>query len=164
MMAGINILHVPYKGGLDNVIANVSGLVDMVFASMPSLMPILSSAGTPRLRALAVTSAKRASFKPELPTLNESGVQGYDRSSWVGMLTPANTPKDVVAKLNAALVKVVNTSEIKTAFSKQGLEAQTTTPEQFGNSVASQLEQNAKLIRAIGLKPDPFLGSLPVKA
>ena len=64
----------------------------------------------------------------------------------------AHTSKDVVAKLNAALVKAVNTSEIKTAFSKQGLEAQTTTPEQFGNFVASQLEQNAKLIRAIGLK------------
>lgn len=153
VMASINILHVPYKGGLENVIANVSGLVDMVFASMPSLMPVIGST-TPRLRALAVTSAKRASFRPDLPTLDESGVKGYDRSSWVGMLAPAQTPRDVVLKLNGALVKVVNSSEIKAAFSKQGLEAQTNSPEQYGAFIAAQLEQNAKLIRAIGLKPE----------
>jgi tripartite-type tricarboxylate transporter receptor subunit TctC len=125
----------------------------MVFASMPSLMPVIGS-GTPRLRALAVTSAKRASFRPDLPTLDESGVKGYDRSSWVGMLAPAQTPRDVVLKLNGALVKVVNSSEIKAAFSKQGLEAQTNSPEQYGAFIAAQLEQNAKLIRAIGLKPE----------
>ncbi len=153
VMTGIDILHVPYKGGLENVIANVSGLVDMVFASMPSLMPVIGS-GTPRLRALAVTSAKRASFRPDLPTLDESGVKGYDRSSWVGMLAPAQTPRDVVVRLNGALVKVVNSSEIKAAFSKQGLEAQTHSPEQYGAFIAAQLEQNTKLIRAIGLKPE----------
>jgi len=153
MMTNIDILHVPYKGGLDNVIANVSGLVDMVFASMPSLMPVIGS-GTPRLRALAVTSAKRASFKPELPTLGESGVPGYDRSSWVGVLAPANVPKDIVAKINAALVKVVNTAEMRESFGKQGLEAQTTTPEQYAAFISVQLEQNRKLIRAIGLKQE----------
>jgi len=153
MMTNVNILHVPYKGGLDNVIANVSGLVDMVFASMPSLMPVIGT-GTPRLRAMAVTSIKRASFMPALPTLNESGVAGYDRSSWVGLLVPANVPKEIISRLNVALVKVVNTAEIKEAFSKQGLEAQTNTPEQFATFINSQLEQNAKLIRAIGLKQE----------
>ena len=153
VMTNVNILHVPYKGGLDNVIANVSGLVDMVFASMPSLMPVLGT-GTPRLRALAVTSFKRASFKPELPTLNESGVTGYDRSSWVGVLAPANAPKDVIAKINAALVKVVNAAEVKEAYGKQGLEAQTTTPEQFATFISGQLRENTKLIRAIGLKQE----------
>lgn len=153
MMAGINLLHVPYKGGLDNVIANVSGLVDMVFASMPSLMPVIGS-GTPRLRALAVTSAKRASFRPDLPSLSESGVPGYDRSSWVGMLAPANVNRDVIARVNAALVKVVNTPEMRESFGKQGLEAQTTTPEQYAAFISAQLEQNRKLIQAIGLKPE----------
>lgn len=154
MMANVDIVHVPYKGGLDNVIANVSGLVDMVFASMPSLMPVIGGggAGNPRLRALAVTSARRASFKPELPTLDESGVRGYDRSSWVGMLAPANVPKEIVARVNAALVKVVNTNDIKAAFAKQGLEAQTTSAEQFAAFISAQLEQNRKLIHAIGLK------------
>ena len=153
MMTNVNILHVPYKGGLDNVIANVSGMVDMVFASMPSLMPVIGS-GTPRLRALAVTSARRASFKPELPTLSESGVPGYDRSSWVGVLAPANVPKDIVARVNAALVKVVNTTEMRESFGKQGLEAQTHTPEQFAAFISAQLAQNRKLIRAIGLKQE----------
>jgi tripartite-type tricarboxylate transporter receptor subunit TctC len=153
MMTRVDILHVPYKGGLDNVIANVSGLVDMVFASMPSLMPVIGS-GNPRLRALAVTSARRASFAPALPTLNESGVPGYDRSSWVGMLAPAGVPKDIVIKVNAALVKVVNTAEMKESFGKQGLEAQTTTPEQFAAFISGQLEQNARLIKAIGLRQE----------
>lgn len=153
MMTNVNILHVPYKGGLDNVIANVSGLVDMVFASMPSLMPVIGT-GTLRLRAMAVTSIKRASFMPALPTLNESGVVGYDRSSWVGMLAPANVPKEVIARLNAAVIKVVNTAEIRESFSKQGLEAQTNAPEQFAAFISAQLEQNARLIRAIGLKQE----------
>ena len=153
VMAGIDILHVPYKGGLDNVIANVSGLVDMVFASMPSLMPVIGT-GTPRLRALAVTSIKRASFMPVLPTLHESGVTGYDRSSWVGILAPANVPRDVITKVNAALMKTINTPEIQASYGKQGLEAQTNTPEQFAAFIGSQLEQNAKLIKAIGLKAE----------
>ena len=153
MMAGINILHVPFKGGLDNVIANASGLVDMVCASIPSLMPFIG-ADKPRLRALAVTSARRTALMPALPSLHESGVAGYDRSSWVGLLAPAAVPKDIVIKLNAALVKVVNTPEMKETFTRQGLEAQTTTPEQFAAYISAQLDQNAKLIKAIGLKSE----------
>jgi tripartite-type tricarboxylate transporter receptor subunit TctC len=102
--------------------------------------------------ALAVTSAKRASFRQDLPTLNESGVPGYDRSSWVGVLVPASVARDIVARLNMALVKVVNTAEVKDAFSKQGLETQTTTPEQYAAFISAQLELNRKLIQAIGLK------------
>ena len=153
VMTNISILHVPYKGGLDNVIANASGLVDMVCASIPSLMPFIG-AGAQRLRPLAVTSAKRASLMPDLPTLNESGVPGYDRSSWVGVLAPAGVPKDIVAKVNAALVKVVNTAEMKETFTRHGLDAQTNSPEQFAAYISSQLEQNAKLIRTIGLRPE----------
>ncbi len=153
VMAKVNIVHVPYKGGLDNVIANAAGQVDMAFASMPSLLPLIGS-GTPRLRALAVTSGKRASFAPHLPTLNESGVPGYDRSSWVGILAPAAVPKDIVARLNTALAKVVSTPEMRDAFAKQGLEPQSNTPGEFGAFVSAQLAQNAKLIQAIGLKPE----------
>jgi tripartite-type tricarboxylate transporter receptor subunit TctC len=152
--AKLNIVHVPYKGGLDNVIANASGHVDMIFTSMPSLMPLIGAGGPQRLRPLAVTSATRASFMPALPTLNESGVPGYDRSSWVGILAPAGVTKDIVGKLNAALVKGVNTTETKEAFSKQGLEAQTNTPEQYAAFISMQLEQNAKLIAAIRLKQE----------
>ncbi len=153
VMAGINILHVPFKGGLDNVIANASGLVDMVCASIPSLLPFIS-AGAQRLRPLAVTSAQRTALMPALPTLSESGVPGYERSSWVGILAPAGVPRDIIATLNAALVKVVNTAEMKATFVRQGVEAQTNSPEQFAAYIATHLEQNAKLIRAIGLKPE----------
>src|SRR5436190_1829110 len=97
---------------------------------------------------------KRASFMPALPTLNESGVPGYDRSSWVGILAPAGVPKDIIAKLNAALVKVANITETREAFSRQGLEAQTNTPEQYASFIGSQLEQNAQLISAIRLKQE----------
>ncbi len=153
MMAGINILHVPFKGGLDNVIANASGLVDMVCASIPSLMPFIGQ-GAPRLRALAVTSGKRTALMPTLPTLDESGVPGYDRSSWVGILAPAAVPKDIVAKLNAALVKVVNTTEMRETFTRQGVEPQTNSPEQFAAYIRVHLDQNGKLIKAIGLRPE----------
>jgi tripartite-type tricarboxylate transporter receptor subunit TctC len=91
---------------------------------------------------------------PSLPTLNESGVPGYDRSSWVGMLAPAAVPKDIVARLNAALGKVVGTAEMKDAFARQGLEPQAGSPEQFAAFISTQLAQNAKLIQAIGLKPE----------
>ncbi len=153
VMAGIDILHVPFKGGLDNVLANASGMIDMVCASIPSLTPFIG-AGAIRLRPLAVTSAKRTSLMPALPTLNESGVPGYDRSSWVGVLAPAAVPKDIINKLNAALVKVVNTVEMKETFMRQGLEAQTNTPGEFSAYISSHLAQNAKLIRAIGLKAE----------
>lgn len=153
MMAGINILHVPFKGGLDNVIANASGLVDMVCASIPSLMPFIAQ-GTPRLRALAVTSAKRTALMPGLPSLSESGVPGYDRSSWVGILAPAAVPKELVAKVNASLVKVINTTEMRETFTRQGVEPQTNSPEQFASYIRGHLEQNARLIKAIGLRPE----------
>ena len=153
VLAKIDIVHVPYKGGLDNVIATAGGQVDMVFASMPSLTPLLGGS-TPRVRALAVTSAKRASFMPQLPTLNEAGVPGYDRSSWVGILAPAAVPKDIVARLNAAFTKAVSTAETKDAFARQGLEPQTITPVEFAAFISGQLAQNAKLIQAIGIRPE----------
>jgi tripartite-type tricarboxylate transporter receptor subunit TctC len=153
VMAKVDILHVPFKGGAENVLANVSGQVDMVFASMPSLLPLIGS-GTPRLRALAVTSGRRASFAPALPTLSESGVPGYDRSSWVGILAPSGVPKEIIARLNAAIGKVVAAPEMKESFSRHGLEPQTNTPGEFGAFIARQLAENAKLIQAIGLKPE----------
>ncbi len=91
---------------------------------------------------------------PELPTLNESGVAGYDRSSWVGLLAPAAVSKVVITRLNAVVIKVVNTVEMKAAFGKQGFEAQATTPEKYAIFINNPLEQNAKLIRAIGRKPE----------
>ncbi len=153
VMATLDIVHIPYKGGLDNVIANASGAVDMVFASLPSLTPMIGS-GHSRLKPLAVTSIKRASFMPQLPTMNESGVPGYDRSSWVGILAPKNTSKDIISKLNAAIITAANNHAVKDSFNQQGLEPQSLGVEQFGLFIKDQLEQNVKLIAIIGLKKD----------
>jgi tripartite-type tricarboxylate transporter receptor subunit TctC len=153
MMANVDIVHVPYKGGADNVIANSTGDVDMVFASIPSLLPLIGS-DKRRLRPIAVTSTKRASLMPEIPTLSESGLPGYNRSSWVGILAPAGTAKEIIARLNAAIGKSVNASDMRQAFIKQGLEPQTNTPEQFATYIHGELVQNAKLIKFIGVNAE----------
>ena len=150
-MAKVDVVNVPYKGGADNVIAAASGQVDMSFASIPSLLPLLEAG---RIRPLAVTSAKRASLLPALPTLDESGFRGYDRSSWQGVLAPAGTPKDVIGRLGAAFSKVVDSPEMNQALIKQGLEPQTNTPDEFAAFIRRELAKNAELIKLIGAKAE----------
>lgn len=151
LMAKVNIVNVPYKGGADNVIATASGQVDMSFASIPSLLPLLEAG---KVRPLAVTSAKRASLLPKLPTIDESGLSGYDRSSWQGVLAPAGVPKEIVARINTAIARVVENPEINQALIKQGLEPQTNTPEQFAAFIRNELAKNADLIKLIGARAE----------
>lgn len=150
-MAGVQITHVPYKGGGESVIATASGQVDIGFHSATAALPLLESG---KLRALGVTSAKRASFLPLIPTIAEAGLPGFDRSSWNGVLAPAGVPKNIIARLNAAIGKVVNTVEMKEAFKREGLEPQTSTPEQFAAFIQDELEKNARLIKLIGVKSE----------
>jgi tripartite-type tricarboxylate transporter receptor subunit TctC len=152
LMAKVNIVHVPYKGGsAESVIAAASGQVDMTFASITSALPLL---GVGKLRPLAVTSTKRASLMPSIPTLDESGLPGYDYSGWYGVIAPAGVPSDIIAWLNAVIVKAVNTPEMKESFNKQGREPQTNEPEQFAALIRSELAQNAKLAKLAGLKAE----------
>ena len=148
-MAKVNIAHVPYKGSSEAAIAVAAGQIDM---GMPSTAPALPLLEAGKLRALAVTSAKRASLLPAIPTLDESGVPGYDRTGWYGVSAPAGVPKDIIARLNAVIGNVINTPEMKETFNKQGLEPQTGTPEQFAALIHSEIAQNAKLVKLIGLK------------
>jgi len=151
-MARTNIVHVPYKGSTESLIAVASGQIDISFPSLAAGQPLL---GAGKFRVLAITTAKRASLMPAIPTLSESGLPGYDRSSWQGVLAPAGVPRDVVVKLNAAIARTVNASEIKESFfNKQGLEPQTNSPEEFGVFIQRELAQNAKLVRAVGVKPE----------
>ena len=151
LLGKVNIVHVPYQGGAANAIANASGEVEMSFLSIPSLLPLLNGN---RLRPLAVTSLKRSSLMPSLPSLDESGLRGYDYSNWNGVVAPANVPKEIVTRLNAAIVKVVNTPGLKESLSRQGLEPQTSTPEQFAEFIHGEIAKNAKLIKALGLRAD----------
>lgn len=148
-LAKVNLVHVPYKGASDGVTAVASGEVDMIFASIPASLPLLAAK---RVKALAVTTGQRTPLAPAMPTLNESGVPGYDRSGWYGVLAPANVPRDIITRLNAAIVKIVNTPEMKDAFMKQGLDPATSTAEEFGAFIRSEIAQNIKLVKAAGIK------------
>ncbi|MBI1988484.1 MAG: tripartite tricarboxylate transporter substrate binding protein [Betaproteobacteria bacterium] len=149
-LAKIKTIHVPYKGVSQGVVGVASGEADMIFASVTAAQPLIDSG---RLRPIAMSTAKRSALMPNMPTLHESGVPGYDRTGWYGMMGPAGLPRDVLTKLNASIVKAVNTPEMKAAFFKQGLEAETNTPEQFTEMIRREVEQNIKLARAAGIKP-----------
>ncbi len=150
-MANAKLMHVAYKGGSDAVIAAASGQVDMSFASITSALPIL---GVGKLKGLAVTSAKRMSTVPNIPSLHESGVQGYDYSAWYGVAAPANTPKSVVTRLNTEIGKVLSTSEMKESLNKQGLEPQTDTAEKFSAFIHSEIARSAKLMSMTAAKAE----------
>jgi tripartite-type tricarboxylate transporter receptor subunit TctC len=151
MMSGAGMLHVPYKGPPEATTALVSGEIDVAFPSVTAALPLVNSG---RLKALAVSSAKRAALLPSIPTIEEAGLPGYARAGWNGVLVPAATPKDIIARLNAAIVKAVNMPETKEALTKIGIEAQTGTPENFAAFIRNELAQNAKVIKFAGIKPE----------
>ncbi len=148
-MARVSIVHVPYKGTSEGVIATAGGEVDMIFASIPASLPLL---GAGRIRALAVTTLQRTPLAPAMPTLNESGVPGYERTGWYGVIAPASVPREIITRLNAAIVKIVNTPEMKEAFMKQGLDPAPSTPEEFAAFIRNEVAQNIKVVKAAGIK------------
>jgi tripartite-type tricarboxylate transporter receptor subunit TctC len=150
-MAKVNIVHVPYKGGSDAVIATAGGEVDMTFNSLPAVLPLLTAN---KLRSIAVTSAKRAQTLPAVPTIAESGLPGYDLSGWFGMLAPAGVPKDIVARINGLIGTAVASAEMQDALAKQGLEPRTSTPEEFGAFIRREIARSTDLIKATGAKAD----------
>jgi len=149
-MAKVSILHVPYKGGSEISVATVSGQVDMGFPDITSALALPET----KVRWLAVTTAKRSALKPSIPTLDESGLPGYVRSGWTGLVVPAGVPKNIIAQLHAATEKLVNSSEATQSFNKLGLEPQSSTPEQFAAFIRSEVAQNAKLIQSAGIKAE----------
>ncbi|HYC47242.1 MAG TPA: tripartite tricarboxylate transporter substrate binding protein [Burkholderiales bacterium] len=150
-LANVSLVHVPYKGTSDGVTATAAGETDMIFASIPASLPLLSAK---KVRALGVSTRERTVLAPDMPTLHESGVPGYDRSGWYGILAPAAVPRDFVTRLNAIIVKVANTREMKEAFNRQGLETATTTPEEFARFIRSEVAQNVKAVQKAGVKID----------
>ena len=151
LMGEVKMVHVPYKGGPENVIGIVSGQIESGYPSLAAAVPLLKIG---RLRALAITSAKRSSLMPSIPTMSEAGLPGYDRRSWFGIAGPAGMPRDVITRLNAAIVKVVNTPEVQTAYNKLSVDPQTTTPEQFAAFIRNEIAQNIKLIKLSGAKAE----------
>ena len=151
MMSNAKMLHVPYKGAPEAATAVAAGEIDLGFPSVTSALPLL---GAGKLRPIAVSSAKRAALMPEVPTLDESGLSGYQRAGWNGVLAPAGVPRDIIGRLNALVVKIVNSAEIREALAKHGYEPQANTPEQFAAFIRNELAQNAKLVKFAGIKAD----------
>ena len=149
MISNAGMLHVPYKGPAEATTALVSGEIDVAFPSVTAAFPLVN---TGKLKALAVSSAKRAPLLPAVPTIEEAGFPGYARTGWNGVLVPAATPKDVIAKLNAAIVKGINTPDTIEALTKIGIEAQTGTPAQFAAFIRNETAQNAKVVKFAGIK------------
>ena len=150
-MTGTDIVHVPYKGTAPAVTDVIAGQIDMMLADYAAVAP---HAKAGKLRLLAVAGVKRMAAAPELPTIAESGVKGYAVDAWFGLVAPAGVPKDIAAKLSAATVNALKSSDVKQRFGDLGYEIIGDTPEQFGATIKSDIEKYVRLIKKIGIKPE----------
>ncbi len=143
-MAGVAMVHVPYKGLSPALTDLLSGRVQLMFSSVVAILPHIKAG---KLRSLAVTGSKRLSSMPELPTVAESGLIGYEASSWYGVLAPAGTPKEIIARLNAETVKALEQPEVRNSLLAEGAEPIGGPPEKFAAHIKSENERLGKLIR-----------------
>ena len=149
--ADINIVHVPYKTtgpALEDIMA---GRVSMMFADFTTAMPHVQSGA---LRALAISRIKRSKLYPDLPTMDEAGVKGFNLDAWAGLVAPAGTPPDVIAKLNGALRKIIDSPDVQAKFKNIGFEGFSSTPEELGDYLKSQLVAGKKMVEDAGIKRD----------
>ena len=150
-MTGIKIVHVPYKGGAPQVTALVSGETQ---ASLATVSTVLVHVQSGRLRALGVSSAKRSGTLPNVPTIAESGVPGYEMSPWIGVFVPSATPRDIVNRLNAEVNRALKMPEVANLLASQALDAMSSTPEEFDARIKVDYEKYAKLIKLTGAGVD----------
>ena len=149
--AGIKMLHIPYKGGGPSVIALVSGEAAVGFTTTPSCIFQIKAG---KLRGLAVTTSKRSPFLPDLPTVAEAGVRGYEAEAWYGMLVPTGTPKDIIKLLHANSVKALKFDDVKKRLDATGLVPVGNTPEEFDRYIRSEIDKWGKVVKALGLRVD----------
>ena len=150
-MAGIELTHVPYRGAAAGAVTDtIAGRIDAIFNTTGSL---LQTVRTGQLRGLAVTTAQRFPTAPELPTIAESGVPGFDVSSWYSLWMPAKTPPDIIAKVNAATVKALSEPEVRAKFYLLGVAVESSTPEALGALLRSEIDKWGPVIKAAGISP-----------
>jgi tripartite-type tricarboxylate transporter receptor subunit TctC len=151
LMAKVDLVHVPYKGLGPALTDLMGGRVHVIISTMASALPHMKSG---KLRPLAVTTARRSSFFPEVPTMNEGGVTGYEFSTWYGLLVPARTPRAIVERLNAETRKALTSSFVTEQFLTQGLEPAPSSPHEFGAYLQSEVVKWAKVVKASGATPE----------
>lgn len=151
LRAKINMLHVPYRGSPAAVIDLISGRADVMFGLVPVLLPYIKDG---RLRALAMTGTRRNALLPDIPTVDEAALPGYEVVSWEGILAPAGTPRELIAKLNSAIAAIMNAPEMKDLWAAKGVETVTGTPEAFAARLREDYVKTGALIKAAGVKPE----------
>jgi len=149
-MAGVNIRHVPYMGAVA-LVDLMAGQVEMAFFGIGTALPLVRSG---KLKALAVTSAKRSATAPEIPSIAESGVPGYDVTAWYGLVAPARTDPQIIAKLQSEVVKALNTADSRQYLAAQGFDLIGSTSKQFATTIRDEIRQWAEVVRRVGIRMD----------
>lgn len=149
-MTGTKMVPVQYKGGSPSITAMISGQCHLNFAAISTAIPHVRAG---RVRALAVSSAKRSAAVPEYPTVAESGVPGYDHSSWVGFLAPAGTPRAIIGRLGAESVKIAQNDQVKSLLLRDGMETVGSTPAEYASLIKSEVARWLKVVKSAGIKP-----------
>jgi tripartite-type tricarboxylate transporter receptor subunit TctC len=150
-MAGIDMVHIPYKGTAPGVVDLLGGQVLVMAPNVLTALPHIKSG---KLRALAVTSARRSEGLPDVPTVAESGLAGYDSTQWYGVLAPAGTPREIVARLHDEIVRALRDAEVGKRLAADGAEPVGSSPEEFAAFIKSESEKWAKVARAAGIRPE----------
>jgi tripartite-type tricarboxylate transporter receptor subunit TctC len=148
LQAGTKIVHVAYKGGGPAMIDLLGGNINLIFATAASAVGHIKAG---KIRALAVSTAKRSGLVPDLPTVAEAGLKGFEANNWYGLLAPAKTPRNIIDRLNKEAIAVMNMPDLKEFLFKQGLDVSPSTPEAFGAYIKSEKAQWEKVIKAAGL-------------
>ncbi len=148
---GVDMVHVPYRGAAPAMQALLAGDTQLMFDNLASAMQQVKAG---KLRALAVTTAKRSPLVPELPTMIEAGLPDFDISTWFGLLAPAGTPQPVIEKWNAAVTRILNAPDMRERLAQQGAQAAPTTPDEFARFIAAEVPKYARIVKASGAKVD----------
>ena len=150
-MAGVRMTHIPYKGAAPAVVDLMAGHVSLMFDNMSSALPNIKAT---RVRALAVTTLKRSPLLPQLPTISDAGLRGFDIATWFGIFAPAGAPPDIVARLNGEIVRILHTPEMKERLALLGAEPIGNKPDEFAAFVKAEIPKYAKVIQASGARAD----------
>jgi tripartite-type tricarboxylate transporter receptor subunit TctC len=151
LMAGVDLVHIPYKGGGPAMVDLLGGQIQAIFATLVTALPHIKSG---KIRALGVTPAKRAPMLPDVPTIAEAGLPGYEAANWYGLLAPARTPKPIISRLNREVVRILETQEVRDAYFGVGMLAQTSTPETFGAYLKKEIAKWNEVIRKTGIRAE----------